>query len=514
VTQPIQPLPPNVTPGTGTTPAATTTTLGLIQLGGDLGGTAAAPTVPGLSARAVALTPTAVQTAAYTATSGQLVQANAATAAFTVTLPAATAGLRVGVTKVNADTSVNTVTVAPAGTDTISGTTVLGLPGEVRTYTATAGQWVMDGGAVPSGTYVLEHEARMRKYYVKIGQRATAPAQILAFGDSFFSGSAALTSTDRRWQQQLQSRLRAALQPAGVAGATYSYVQAYPSDGGLAGLPVTRTGTVGSLGWPGLGLSGAELSSDGTGNLTFTFTGTRCKLAYVAGPYGKLNIVLDGGAATIIDTYAPTAAAGQLWNSGALAAGSHTLVVTRDATSVAGRTCEVEGLHVYNGDEAAGVRVLDGGHYGLDTTGPVDSFNRNYWPQSVAAGGPYAMILLGLDHNDASIPRTAATHEANLKDIINLLRTVGGHTGTIGLVWWPKRLVATQATWDSYYTVLQDIVARDADTVILDLSVRIPAEPSPYSDPAGLGLWASTDHFVNAGDGYTADLLASLLTPR
>jgi hypothetical protein len=93
------------------------------------------------------LTPTAVQTAAYTAASGQLVQANATTASLTVTLPAATAGLRVGVKKVDADTSVNTVTVAAAGTDTISGTTVLRLPGETRTYTATAGSWVMDGGA-------------------------------------------------------------------------------------------------------------------------------------------------------------------------------------------------------------------------------------------------------------------------------------------------------------------------------------------------------------------------------
>jgi hypothetical protein len=93
------------------------------------------------------LVPTAVKTAAYTALAGQLVQANATTASLTVTLPAATAGLRVGVAKVNADTSVNTVTIAAAGTDTISGTTVLRLPGEVRTFTAVAGQWVMDGGA-------------------------------------------------------------------------------------------------------------------------------------------------------------------------------------------------------------------------------------------------------------------------------------------------------------------------------------------------------------------------------
>lgn len=40
------------TPGGGTTPNATTTSLGIVQLAGDLGGTATAPTVPGLAGKA------------------------------------------------------------------------------------------------------------------------------------------------------------------------------------------------------------------------------------------------------------------------------------------------------------------------------------------------------------------------------------------------------------------------------------------------------------------------------
>jgi hypothetical protein len=125
------------------------------------------------------LVPTAVKTAAYTALAGQLVQCNATTASLTVTLPAATAGLRVGVAKVNADTSTNTVTIAAAGSDTISGTTVLRLPGEIRTYTAVAGQWVMDGGA----TTLASTDNR----YVALGKTAVS-------ADNFASINAALSA--------------------------------------------------------------------------------------------------------------------------------------------------------------------------------------------------------------------------------------------------------------------------------------------------------------------------------
>jgi hypothetical protein len=90
------------------------------------------------------LVPTAVQTVSVTALAGQLVLMNPATAALTGTFPPATAGLRVGWVNTSGTFPLN---LAFAGTDTISGTTVLRLPGETRTYTATAGSWVMDGGA-------------------------------------------------------------------------------------------------------------------------------------------------------------------------------------------------------------------------------------------------------------------------------------------------------------------------------------------------------------------------------
>jgi hypothetical protein len=60
------------------------------------------------------LTPTAVKTGAYTAATGELVLASAASAGFTITLPTtSTAGATAGVKKV--DTSANVVTVVATG---------------------------------------------------------------------------------------------------------------------------------------------------------------------------------------------------------------------------------------------------------------------------------------------------------------------------------------------------------------------------------------------------------------
>lgn len=100
-------------------------------------------TITTLDARyALKLTPTAVQTAAYTAVAGDLARMDATSAARTVTLPAATVGAVIAVRKT--DSSANTVTITPNGTDTIDGNanSVLRMPGEVRVMIGISGGWV------------------------------------------------------------------------------------------------------------------------------------------------------------------------------------------------------------------------------------------------------------------------------------------------------------------------------------------------------------------------------------
>jgi hypothetical protein len=124
---------------------ASTGNYGIILLAGDLAGTAGAPTVPGLATKAQKLTPTAVKTANYTLVNGDYALMNATSGALTATLPAAAAGLVVGVKKT--DSSGNAVTIALNGTDTIQGgaSGALTLVGqdESRTLLGVSGGWVI-----------------------------------------------------------------------------------------------------------------------------------------------------------------------------------------------------------------------------------------------------------------------------------------------------------------------------------------------------------------------------------
>jgi hypothetical protein len=110
----------------------------------------------------ILLTPIATKTAAYTATPGQLVPVDASGGAVTATMPAATtAGQTIVVKKI--DSSVNAVTVVPAGTDVInaSATTLLL---EMQYDSATlvsngAGAWIVAAGDHALSTLDLRYAA-------------------------------------------------------------------------------------------------------------------------------------------------------------------------------------------------------------------------------------------------------------------------------------------------------------------------------------------------------------------
>lgn len=87
---------------------------------------------------ALAATNPTVQSAAYTAKAGDLVLANAVAASFTVTLPAASAGVQIAVKKT--DISTNAVTVIGTSNATIDGDTSCTIAG-----TGTVVQFVSDG---------------------------------------------------------------------------------------------------------------------------------------------------------------------------------------------------------------------------------------------------------------------------------------------------------------------------------------------------------------------------------
>ena len=121
-----------------------------------------------LAAKSPALTATAIQTANYTANYGDFVLINATSGALNVTLPAVAAGKILAIKKT--DSSVNTVTITAAGSDTIgvsgSTTATLKLQDETRTLLGQAGNWVFASGLNTLSTL----DAR----YIQVTQEAVA----------------------------------------------------------------------------------------------------------------------------------------------------------------------------------------------------------------------------------------------------------------------------------------------------------------------------------------------------
>jgi len=135
-----------------TTNYATTSAPGIVELGGDLGGTYSSPSVLNHDPY---LVPTAQKTTAYTAAVNDFVLVNAASGAVTVTLPHAPADkTRIGVKKM--DTSSNGVTIAASGGDAFevtggstSGTMSLPYQSKIYQYEASASLWISFSGDTP-----------------------------------------------------------------------------------------------------------------------------------------------------------------------------------------------------------------------------------------------------------------------------------------------------------------------------------------------------------------------------
>jgi lysophospholipase L1-like esterase len=124
---------------------ATTSVKGIVQLAGDLAGTAAAPTVPG---KTTAFTVTAVKTTNYSAAANEFVPVDTTSGNVTVTFPTAPAdGTRIGVKHVVRG-STNTVGLALGGSDVFNvsggattGTITLLNQGAIFQYKSSSAIW-------------------------------------------------------------------------------------------------------------------------------------------------------------------------------------------------------------------------------------------------------------------------------------------------------------------------------------------------------------------------------------
>lgn len=133
-------------------PGAATNAYGIIQLAGDLAGTAAAPTVPSLANKLDILGPITTKTANYTLTDNDAVVVfNTASGAMTANLPTAVgrAGRRYVIKKLGGSTA-NPLTIDANGTETIDGalTEIISVAGGFREIVSDGTNWHIISGKV------------------------------------------------------------------------------------------------------------------------------------------------------------------------------------------------------------------------------------------------------------------------------------------------------------------------------------------------------------------------------
>lgn len=342
----------------------------------------------------------------------------------------------------------------------------------------------------------------------------TKPAQAIVIGDSISEGADAGPITNR-WQTQVQKYLR---QAYGVPrGAVFPFIPAMEATSGTTGWPVTRSGPDGTVvtdvNW-GFGWRAAKVFAGG--KVTFTFTGTSAAVMYTkASGVGRLNIIVDGGAPTVVDsnsvTNGPTSDSAT-WNTGPLAAGNHVIEVGFDPSTPSGITnVLVQGLLTWDGDEAAGIRFLDSAHSGF-RSGNFSVNGSRVTANALKAAGGASLAIIGIGTNDTLYPAEFGNYRTNVERMITALRTTAGFDGSILLVHWYMTNQMTSAQWEPYGDILAQLAAADPKVSFLDMRRRMPDMPTPYTDPSGFGYYAGNVHPSARGYKHIADTIAAHLT--
>ncbi|MFG2165509.1 SGNH/GDSL hydrolase family protein [Micromonospora chersina] len=366
-------------------------------------------------------------------------------------------------------------------------------------------------GSAETAVAKLGHDPALRKWYAALGNRYAGIVSIVVMGDSNAEGTGATTSVRRRWQQVLQAELRSRFQPAGVTGALMPYVSASPRMILIPG-DYSRTATAGVTESPyGLGSKSATIPSGES--VTLGFTGRRAKLYARKGPeVGKYRIVLDGGTATVVDGSAASGSnSNVIWDSGTLTSGSHTVQISRDAsTTLTPGSVYPEGLMTYDGDESAGLRVVDhsrGGAKLNDFTG-LNAFN---WFAAFGAIEGKSLLIMPWGANDSTGGTSAAQFRSDLESVISTCRS-NGFASSVLLVEMPKRGNADPQVWADYRTQMEALAAADPDVALLDLRARIPDQGTAEAN--ALGIYYDEVHYNDKGQGMIADQIATAIIPR
>jgi lysophospholipase L1-like esterase len=293
----------------------------------------------------------------------------------------------------------------------------------------------------------------------------TGTADIVTIGDSITEGSGATTDANRWARKLVDNNLRSLYQPIGITGGR-GFEIPWHTGGTAAFDPWTNSGGT-QLIDTGLALKAYQLDSSGD-QMSATFIGTRIDVFWRRTTTGgTVNVTIDGGAPTSINCNGVDTP-GQHTSFSGLSDAAHTIVIAW----VSG-TDIIEGVFVYRGDEASGIRLWSGGHGGWTAVAEGKDAD---WAQTLLAIPNLSTVIIELGINDRTANTTPAVVVASLEAIVTTIRA----RVTADIVVWNMWQSSTAATypWTDYETIIKEWIHTDGTINFFDGRARIGDSPS------------------------------------
>lgn len=334
------------------------------------------------------------------------------------------------------------------------------------------------------GTFTLDGDPTVHAYTSVLP--VAAPQRVLVIGDSIAEGTGATTLASR-WVNVMQTALR-----QGQPGAQWPFIPAQYATS-APGRPSSYTGNVVAatfgLGWRALTLM------DTTAKVTFNFTGTSAAIIVTKGSTGGVvTYQVDGGPVVSFDTNSgtnPPAVNVHRIPVTFASGGAHTVVVGTTTSGVV-----LHGLATWDGDEASGVRVIDGSHHGWRYGHVATSSTLLARMEAAVADVQPDLIISAFGTNDMTA--NDASFQSYVQTFVNSLHAAAPSTPVV--MWWPyKSSNHTEAAYASHRAAVAAVVAADPLLSLVDMRPSMPDVVAPVTDPANQGMYADTLHPSDKG---------------
>lgn len=368
--------------------------------------------------------------------------------------------------------------------------------------------WTALSYAIPGGTglQTLDPPGAWATYKKAVANQANQTLKWWALGNSITEGTG-VTTRQQTWPYLVAKKFR----------------EAYPSIAGnvvttsTGWSPILQTSTTLPSTWTVTGTytstnlfgfrftKGVALNPGGT--ITGTVVGTAIDIWFPKGTAtGNFTVKVDG--VQIGGTYGGTAASttdGFVQRVSLGAAGSHAIIIT---STHATNPQYFTGITVFNGNEGSGIVNINGGYHGATSdTFAVAAANPN-WVQNITALDPH-LVTIELGANDYTALVGPDTYEANIRGLVETIRTYSTTYPSICLIATYKRSEVASPKWEYYEYRLQQL-AYDMGCGFIDLRDTMPDVGSTAA--VNGGYYADTVHPTATGNTWIADQVAKVLT--